>query len=293
MSESITPIDLSVIPLNGTGRIDLSGIKTAYINPSEQALAHIRIYNESGSILSVRSDSGTLQDYIPAGAWPTFSIGHDVQAINFSVISILPNPPIQLLMATYFSPGEEVPPVPQLGNSPVGIGGTVPLNASSTAVANDNNPSGTEYIESSVGGVKDFSGLNQGIFQFLRALTGANQEYIRFNPNDQPTFKWSIVVDTSGNLLIVDENVGKKQGIFSPNGGGIGGAFGIPCGGWSKFSGAGSGNFNHGLGITPTHVDPCQSIVGSQTMGYSAPNATNVNIVAGAGNNFTAMAFNI
>lgn len=207
MSESLDTIDLSLLGIGQEGKIDISQVKTAYINPGEQSPAHIRIYNDSGSTLRIRSDTGTIQDYVPAGAWLTYPIDHSVQAINFTVIGMIPNAPIQLLMPTYFAPGEEVPATPQLGNSPVGIGNTVPINASGTSVIDDGDVADTEFIEASVGGVKHRSDTNSGDIMLLKDTTSGNQPMIILRDLKAAGKSYSIYLMTDGSLLF-QETVG-------------------------------------------------------------------------------------
>lgn len=129
MSQLVPYVDLSLYAVGQNGQLQLSSTLAKVpvnpaINPIDNPM-HIRIYNDSGSTLQIHDDNGTISDYVPAGAWPTYTLDPNSFTIYFSVVSILPNPPIQLLMATIYGPGETVPDTPQLGNSPVGIGGTV------------------------------------------------------------------------------------------------------------------------------------------------------------------------
>lgn len=140
MSETINQIDLSLYGVGANGQVDLSGLKsirTSNTDPNEPA--HLRLFNDSGSTLKIRSDNGSLQDYVPAGAWPTYPIDASIAKIYFNVIGILPSPPVQLLMPTYYEPFEEVPPTPTLGNSPVGIGGNV-TTSSVQSLSNEDSP---------------------------------------------------------------------------------------------------------------------------------------------------------
>lgn len=218
MSEALATIDLSTILVNGTGRIDLSQLKTAYNNPSNQELGHIRIFNDSGSTLKIRSDSGIVQDYIPAGAWVTYAIDHSTQAIDFTVISILPNAPIQLLMSTYFSPGEPIPDTPQLGNSPVGIGNSLPISAQASSVADDGRVSGSETVEASVGGIKHISFLNQGLCRLLLDATSSNQETIELVNIATGGDTWGIFILTSNGLSFFDATSGKTALVLFRDG---------------------------------------------------------------------------
>ena len=136
MSQAVPLVDLSLYGSGTSGILDLTSTlaKIPY-NPSYTSsgdTAHIRMFNDSGSALQIHDDNGTISDYIPAGAWPAYSLDPGSTKIYFTVIQVLPNPPIQLLMCTIYGPGETVPGTPQLGNSPVGIGGTIQTSSVQT-----------------------------------------------------------------------------------------------------------------------------------------------------------------
>ena len=124
MSYQITPIDLSVIAVGKSGQISFNSVRNKIARDPLHATepAHLRLFNESGSTLLIASDDWSIQDTVPAGAWPTYEIGQSVSLINFTVDSVLPNPPIQKLYPVFYAPGEQVPDTPQLGNSPIGGG---------------------------------------------------------------------------------------------------------------------------------------------------------------------------
>lgn len=121
MSYSLDTIDLSAVSVGQGGQVTLDPVKfkTASNPAASQENAHIRLYNESGSFLKVWTDTSSISDYVPAGGWSTFEIEPDVAKINFSVVAKMINPPVQLLLPTYYVPGEKVPETPQLGNSPI------------------------------------------------------------------------------------------------------------------------------------------------------------------------------
>lgn len=148
MSITLPKIDLSTFPVGSTGKVDFNPIKDKIINnPGESGdPGHIRIFNDSGSTLQIWSDDGSVADYIPAGGWPTYEVPTSISFISFTVLFILPNPPVQLLMPTYYLPGENVPPVPILGNSPVGIGGTVTTSSVQT-LSNEGGATGILVID--------------------------------------------------------------------------------------------------------------------------------------------------
>lgn len=87
--------------------------------PQEQPSAHISIYNESGCRMIAVFRASGRSEFIPAGAWPVFDLLYNDASISFTVQYVLPNPPVSTINAVYYSPGENVPETPQLGNSPI------------------------------------------------------------------------------------------------------------------------------------------------------------------------------
>jgi hypothetical protein len=124
MSQTVAAVNLAPFTVGQKGSVDLTKALAALpFNPiavGEGQVGHIRIYNDSGSTLSITNDTGTINDYVPAGAWPTYELEPGSFTINFTIVSLLPNPPVTLLMCTIYAPGETVPDTPQLGNSPIG-----------------------------------------------------------------------------------------------------------------------------------------------------------------------------
>lgn len=180
------------------------------------------------------------------------------------------------------------------------VGNSVPLSATATSVANDGNASGTQFVEATPTGASastvsiknDGTSLFSGLMALNKALGGATQEFLHFAPSDQATFQWGFDIDTAGNLLIVDQNSGHIEVTIEP---------GTPTGlklsntgniieGWSFFSGNASGNYNHGLGLTPNVVLLNASAVGSETLGWDTPTGTQVHITNGDGVAWTALA---
>lgn len=123
MGYAVPTINLSAYAVGQQGQMPLAATMNKFsFSPANASLPmHLRVYNDSGSALQVWDDAGVVSDYIPAGAWPTYTIAQDTTVLNFKVIAALSaTAPITLLMATLYGPGEEVPPTPQLGNSPIG-----------------------------------------------------------------------------------------------------------------------------------------------------------------------------
>jgi hypothetical protein len=132
-------VDLTTASVGTTGTILLDNVgmsaSPSLLKSGKQA--HIRFFNESGSGLRIKDDQGTIGDTLPAGGWVTFTLSPSTQKILWTVLYQLPSPPVTQLHTTYYYPGEEVPTIPILGNSPIGIGGTV--NTSSIQTLSDEN----------------------------------------------------------------------------------------------------------------------------------------------------------
>lgn len=123
MSIALNTIDLTGASVGKTGTISLplQGL------PNGQVL----VYNESGCGLSyiVRPSGGN--GFIPAGQWTPVAVKAMDQGIDIRVIYTLPNPPVSTVLATYYPENEQVPNL-ALGNSPIGIGGTVQTSSVQT-----------------------------------------------------------------------------------------------------------------------------------------------------------------
>jgi len=127
---------MSQYPVGSSGYVTLDNAKQAQPSRITQATenAGLRVYNDSGCYIQCWMDSGTLNEYLPAGAWLTWNIPQQANEFHWNVISILPNPPVQLMLITYYAQGEQIPEIPTLGNSP--IGGAVQSSGGTPGVAN-------------------------------------------------------------------------------------------------------------------------------------------------------------
>src|SRR6185312_622026 len=106
----------------------------------------LRLHNESGAGLLCTLNNSGQQFYLTAGGWQDCYPATGDNSLLFSVLYILPNPPVTLLLGTYYVPGEPVPAITTLGNSPIGIGGSVTVTSVQT-LSNDGNLPGTTVIE--------------------------------------------------------------------------------------------------------------------------------------------------
>jgi hypothetical protein len=92
--------------------------------------ATIRVLNESGCGLKVWTDTNQINEWLGAGAWIDYEIEQGTLYLNWYVQYTIPNPPANSLMVTFYSPGEKVPPMATLGNSPIGGGTTTAVTGS-------------------------------------------------------------------------------------------------------------------------------------------------------------------
>lgn len=141
MSTSLAPLDLTGAVVGTSVTLDFN--QFVKFNPARmQQKAHLGLFNESGCGLQcVMKASGDSQ-YLPAGGWTTFEIESNDSNMVATVTYTLPNPPVSQLNAVYYAPGEEIPQSYTLGNSPIGIGGTVNTSSVQT-LSNEGNAANT------------------------------------------------------------------------------------------------------------------------------------------------------
>lgn len=136
---ALPTIDLGSAVVGSTGTLDwqrLTGQSShpAFYGPntikgSRGNAAHIQLFNESGAGLTIQFPSGDNL-FIPAGGWLPWELDPSVTSLQYTVVYLIPNAPVSQLVAVYYFPHETPPNIPILGNSPVGIGGTVTTSSS-------------------------------------------------------------------------------------------------------------------------------------------------------------------
>jgi hypothetical protein len=124
MSSKLKPIDLTNAAIGATGSMDFNSFPK--FKASDQSVkANIRILNESGCGLDVTFQASGNYHFLPAGGWGTFAVEPNDGSFSVTVTYTLPNPPVSQVNAIYYMPGEQVPQSFTLGNSPIGVGGTI------------------------------------------------------------------------------------------------------------------------------------------------------------------------
>jgi len=139
----VTDLTNAVVGSNGDINMPTPGLLTI---DSTQQLSNFRMFNESGCGLSVQFSDGT-QEFIPAGAWPIFSVGPNVSNVAWTVAYVIPNAPVSQLRCIYYYPGEAVPQNVVLGNSPIGITGSVSTGTGGSTLSNEGNPAATLVVD--------------------------------------------------------------------------------------------------------------------------------------------------
>ena len=143
MSFPFPPINVAGATVGQTFTLDLTnaGIGAGGIPSTPgyaQKPANLWLYNDSGVGFSATFQEIPGGFNLPAGAWGGVPLPAGLVTIIFTVIYILPNPPVSLLISTYYGPNEQAPNAITLGNSPVGIGGSVQTSVST--LSNEGNP---------------------------------------------------------------------------------------------------------------------------------------------------------
>ena len=133
----------------------------------------LRLHNESAAGLQCSLAMSGQQFYLPAGAWlDCYPTGGD-NALNFTVKYVLTNPGVSLLLGTLYAPGEPVPAMPILGNSPIG-GGSI-VSTTSNQLISTGFPAGTSIIEANSNTVPGptATATNDGLWRLSSTIVNA------------------------------------------------------------------------------------------------------------------------
>lgn len=138
MSSQLPPLDLTNQPVGFQGLISFN--QFLKFNPAMQSqAANLWLFNESGAGLNVVFQQSGNAHYLPAGAWGYYALAPNDGQAQVTITYLLPNPPVSQLNAVYYAPGEPLPQSFTLGNSPIGIGGTVNTSSVQT-LSNEGSP---------------------------------------------------------------------------------------------------------------------------------------------------------
>lgn len=151
MSFALPDVDLTAAAVGQKGTILLQnmGISAGGVSANPAFLANpptLYFHNDSGCGLGMTLKNTGQSFNLPAGAWVPIPIGPGESEVDYVVKYVLPNPPVSTLMITYYGPGEPIPQTSTLGNSPVGIGGSVQTSSVQT-LSNEGNAAGGLVVD--------------------------------------------------------------------------------------------------------------------------------------------------
>jgi hypothetical protein len=212
MSYIFKLVDLSAAIVGTHDIVDLTPAGINFDPAYNEHPAHFRCFNESGCGLIIGFDATTATGYtVIAGGQPVIPVPNGAVKLLWNVVYALPNPPVTSLFLQYFAPNEPINDTGILGNSPIGIAGSV-ATTSTNVLKNDGNAPGTQFIEStpsdqgvsSININNDGSGLWQilsagtmrTIMNMVRGNSGVGKATITFGDSGDPS-----ITTFNGNLV--------------------------------------------------------------------------------------------
>ena len=166
MSIPLPIADLTGLVAGNTGNIQLRNLGMS-ANPSlVQKPATLRMHNDSGDglLVSFKVTAGAF--YLPSGGWVDVQVDSAESEIDYQVTYVLLGAQVNKLQVTYYTPNEKVPPMTQLGNSPVGVSGAINVNTAQS-LDNEGNVAATQWLKvvQAGGGASNLFSTVDGNFQ--------------------------------------------------------------------------------------------------------------------------------
>jgi hypothetical protein len=182
--------------------------------------ATIRFLNESGCGLKVWTDTNQINEYLGAGGWADYQLDQGTLYLNWSIQYTIPNPPTNYFMLTFYSPGEKVPPMATLGNSPIG-GGTSTTVAASNTLTNETNTSPTLVID--IGQVANTNLINiysDGSFTWTILVGGVTHTLMKGSITGNPLQlgKSGDIAEVMGNLTVDGNTISQNIDAYGASG---------------------------------------------------------------------------
>lgn len=299
MSIPLPTINLANVSINQTGTVSFAnaGISAGGVSANPTNIKNagtIVIYNESGTGLLIVFHDSNSGFYLPAGGWQAIPIRGGETGYTWTAIYNLPNPPVTLLLTTYYYPGEPIPAQPTLGNSPIGIGGNVQTSSVQT-LSNEGNSvqtliidigqvGNTQLITINSDGSATWSVLRSGVaHQIFKIQIGGTSPILIGQSGDASEVLGKLFVDglskLDGGAISSDGsgNMSFNQVLFQS------GSITHINGGNALIANTGT-VINHGLGVTPDVVvvtpnlaQPGTEQVGIGSIGPTSFTATSSN----------------
>lgn len=204
MSQRLPAVDLSTAAVGTTGTLDWSSAGLPTGQPGARG-PRLQLFNESGCGLSITLSASGRTFSLPAGGWTQGGI--DLlpidRSLTYTVVYVIANAAVATLEAVYWPVGE-VPPAVSLGNSPVGVSGSVTTTTVSS-LKNDGNAPGTSIVESTPSDQASSSvALNNDASGFFKVLSaGVLRAILNVVRGNATSTKASITVGDSGDASIL------------------------------------------------------------------------------------------
>jgi len=178
MSQAIPQTDMSNLTVGATGNINMPSVT------SDKGYTLI-LFNESGCGLKIQFLTSGDSDNVPAGAWRTYTLSAAEERITWTVIYVLPGAPVSLLLGTIYLPGEKVPAIGTLGNSPIGIGGSVSTSGVQT-LSNESSVLGSKVIDIGTLTIGDLLDIFNDHFLWKVQQSGVAHQVLAGNTSGNP-----------------------------------------------------------------------------------------------------------
>lgn len=232
MSVQLSPISLAGAVVGTTGQVDFSKFarRATQMQGNDADNGTLVVYSESGCGLTLTLDQSQWSSFVPAGGWKAIALGLGDLSFTYQVVYTLPNPPVSLLVVIYYQPGQAVDDPGILGNSPIGLSGSV--QTAVTQVVQDGQPTGQVIVEATpsgnpqrvlitTDGVANFLKINvnggQGGFPFniFEPANGVNlNDFIHMGVTGGVVHEYRFLIDSAGNFILYDPTDGSNVMIF-------------------------------------------------------------------------------
>lgn len=152
MSIQLAPVDLSTAVVGTAGSVALGQAMPPptigqQMRPTATVGATLVLFNESGAGLRCTFPSSGESFTVPGGGWRQVAVPPGETQLSYAVQYVLPGANVSLFLVDLYLPGEAPDSIGVLGNSPIGVGGSV-TTSSTTALKQDGQPPATSLIES-------------------------------------------------------------------------------------------------------------------------------------------------
>lgn len=151
MSIQVANIDLSAAVVGTVGAIPLGQSMppptiAQQMQPQAMIVAQLVVFNESGCGLTLTFPVSRETLTCPAGGWRQIAVPPNEISLQYQVTYVLPNAPVSQLLVDLYLPGEAPDSIGTLGNSPIGVAGTV-QTTTVNQVINTGQPAPTPVVE--------------------------------------------------------------------------------------------------------------------------------------------------